>query len=279
VLTRRLFLMNELQGRVDGVDGAARESTGLASVVSRPRPRAGTGAGAEDLEASKGALGELKELRTFADINRTKGKHLHSLQWHPSRKGVVAVGPRSNATFEDRLPSSGFSSSSHVLYWDFADLITPLLVLESPYSVEAFAINTERPHLVCGGLENGQVLVWDTSAATEAIDAKRMREKRRLAGESTKEDDEAALFDGEVRPPLEAFALCSLGDHKVEHCHRRAVTQVVWLPRNAQIDYKGRLLDEEYQGSESNQFVSISLDGQLLFWDLRYEDIARGKHP
>ena len=239
----------------------------------------GTGAGAEDLEASKGALGELKELRTFADINRTKGKHLHALQWHPSRKGVVAVGPRSNATFEERLQSYGFSSSSHVLYWDFADLITPLLVLEAPYSVEAFAINEERPHLVCGGLENGQVLVWDTSAATEAIDAKRQREKRRLAGESTKEDEEAALFDDEVRPPLECVAMASLGDHKTEHCHRRTVTQVLWLPRNAQIDYKGRLLDSEYQGDYSNQFVSISLDGQLLFWDLRFEDIARGKHP
>jgi WD40 repeat protein len=239
----------------------------------------GTGAGAEDLEASKGALGELKELRTFADINRTKGKHLHALQWHPSRKGVVAVGPRSNATFEERLQSYGFSSSSHVLYWDFADLITPLLVLEAPYSVEAFAINTERPHLVCGGLENGQVLVWDTSAATEAIDAKRQREKRRLAGESTREDEEASLFDDEARPPLESIAMASLGDHKVEHCHRRSVTQVVWLPRDGQIDYKGRLLDSEYQGEHSNQFVSISLDGQLLFWDLRFEDIARGKHP
>ena len=93
----------------------------------------------------KGALGELKELRTFADINRTKGKHLHSLQWHPSRKGVVAVGPRSNATFEDDYNRTGFSSSSHVLYWDFADLITPLLVLESPYSVEAFAISRRDP--------------------------------------------------------------------------------------------------------------------------------------
>jgi len=151
--------------------------------------------------------------------------------------------------------------------------------LESPYSVEAFAINEERPHLVAGGLENGQVLVWDTSASTEAIDAKRQREKRRLAGESTKEDEEAALFDDDVQPPLESFAMASLGDHKVEHCHRRSVTQVVWLPRNAQIDYKGRLLEEEYQGEHSNQFVSISLDGQLLFWDLRFEDIARGKHP
>ena len=73
--------------------------------------------------------------------------------------------------------------------------------------------------------------------------------------------------------------MASLGDHKTEHCHRRSVTQVLWLPRTAQIDYKGRLLDEEYQGDHSNQFVSISLDGQLLFWDLRYEDIARGKHP
>ena len=73
--------------------------------------------------------------------------------------------------------------------------------------------------------------------------------------------------------------MASLGDHKVEHCHRRSVTQVVWLPRTAQIDYKGRLLEEEYQGELSNQFVSISLDGQLLFWDLRFEDIARGKHP
>ena len=71
-------------------------------------------------------------------------------------------------------------------------------MLESPYSVEAFAINEERPHLVAGGLENGQVLVWDTSASTEAIDAKRQREKRRLAGESTKEDEEAALFDDDA---------------------------------------------------------------------------------
>ena len=119
----------------------------------------------------------MKELRTFADINRTKGKHLHALQWHPSRKGVVAVGPSSNATFEERLQSYGFSSSSRVLYWDFADLITPLLVLEAPYSVEAFAISVRKG-------PTSSVAVWRTAksglghvGATEAIDAKRQREK------------------------------------------------------------------------------------------------------
>lgn len=239
----------------------------------------GTGSGAPDPEASKGMLGELTELRTFNDIRYSKGKHLHSLQWHPSRKGVVVTAPRKNETFEERLPMSGVSESSHVLLWDFADLINALLVLEAPYEVQAFAISEERPHLIAGGLENGQILVWDTLDATQALDAKRARAKRKLAGEATPEDEDAALFDGDAQKPLSYSMLASLGDHKVDACHKRSVTGITWLPRDRQIDYKGKLLGEEYRGEHSSQFVSISFDGHLLFWDVRYEAIAKGKHP
>ena len=54
---------------------------------------------------------------------------------------------------------------------------------------------------------------------------------------------------------------------------------IAWLPCHVQINAKGQLLAKQYLTSETHQFFTISGDGYVLFWDIRFEDIMMGKIP
>ena len=78
----------------------------------------------------------------------------------------------------------------------------------------------------------------------------------------------------ESLPAQAASALSQL-----DATHKRGVADLKWLPRDCQVDYRGNRLAEEWRGDTSNQFVTISGDGYMLFWDVRYEKIAKGELP
>jgi hypothetical protein len=44
-----------------------------------------------------------------------------------------------------------------VLVWDFVDLITPVMKLESPQEVFCFRLNPTQPDIAVGGTLSGQV--------------------------------------------------------------------------------------------------------------------------
>ena len=57
------------------------------------------------------------------------------------------------------------------------------------------------------------------------------------------------------------------------------VADISWLPPEIQINSRGQLLSKEHLTTESNQFLTVSGDGRILFWDCRFEDILKGKLP
>jgi dynein intermediate chain 3, axonemal len=46
-----------------------------------------------------------------------------------------------------------------VLVWDFVDLITPVMKLESPQEVFCFRLNPTQPDIAVGGTLSGQVSI------------------------------------------------------------------------------------------------------------------------
>lgn len=66
---------------------------------------------------------------------------------------------------------------------------------------------------------------------------------------------------------------------QIDFSHRRMVADLAWLHPRTQINSKGQLLQEENLDGQSHQFVTVSGDGQCLFWDTRYVEIAEGQLP
>ena len=72
-------------------------------------------------------------------------------------------------------------------------------------------------------------------------------------------------------PTITAFAnVLSVADHS----HSRPVTDLIWLPPTLEVTEKGKFVRKDAEtvsaeGLGNQQFVSISADGTLLFWDVR----------
>ena len=76
-----------------------------------------------------------------------------------------------NMEFEHRALISGKSFESYVLILNFSDnyIITLNYVLETPIEVTSIEWHPENPNVLFGGCFNGQVIVWDLSAADRRI--------------------------------------------------------------------------------------------------------------
>jgi hypothetical protein len=100
---------------------------------------------------------DLKELRTFMDLDHSKNRTIAAIDWLPREKGLVAVSPVRHVTFEQWVQASGHVAASHILIWDFQDLITPMLKLASSHAVHCFRFNRSDHRVVVGGTSSGQV--------------------------------------------------------------------------------------------------------------------------
>ena len=60
----------------------------------------------------------------------------------------------------------------------------------------------------------------------------------------------------------------------IEFSHRGPVTDLTWIPKELEILNNGDVIDTT-SNPEHYQFVSVSLDGQVFFWDLRFRKDLR----
>ncbi|CAB1102561.1 unnamed protein product [Ectocarpus sp. CCAP 1310/34] len=260
---------------------------------------------------------ELKELRTFTDLVHSKNKVMSAIDWLPKRNGCVAVSAVKNVNFEERVQLSGQArgaqniasyelkkpmyptgftklhvqncpihsfvasfqvDNAYVLLWDFADLIHPMLKLESPHEIFCFRFNPSIPGLlslptptrigtqtVVGGAINGQVVMWDISKALTSIDQKKRKQSVRHIGKpglGVGDEDEVVA----ALPPIAPHAVSH-----IDMSHRRLVADLAWLPTTTQVNSKGQLLGSEYITEHTHQFITVASDGQCLIWDTRYQ--------
>ena len=180
----------------------------------------------------------MKPLRSFTHLQYSKGKRVTSVDWHPTRRGVAVVSCAENMSFDSRCEFSGQATYSYNLIWNFRDLLRPERVLRSPFETNICRFNPDQPKFVAGGLMTGQVVVWNCE-----------------------QHDENKNSSSDVRHQVEPNLISS-----IEHSHHRTLTDLHWLPADMQVDATGKIHRENL----TNQFVTCSLDGRILFWDMRH---------
>ena len=79
-------------------------------------------------------------------------------------------------------------------------------------------------------------------------------------------DDEDSERDGGPIPPMLVSS--------IDHSHKKAVSDIMWLPADVQINYRGNLVAAEHLDGNQYQFITISGDAMIYVWDTRFKQIA-----
>ncbi len=212
--------------------------------------------GDDDTTAGASTDNELKELKNFADPQYSKSKCIVAIDWLPKTQGMVTVSPLRNITFDQRAAVSGQTHTSHLLIWDFRQLVKPAAVLKCNQEILCFRSNPTNPSLMIGGCITGQVVLWDISSMLAAQQKK---------GRNNQDDDGEDSANVHISPFLTS---------SIDYSHKKPVSDLFWLPANTQINHRGQLVNEEHLDGQQYQFVTISGDGTVMVWDTRYEKIA-----
>lgn len=214
----------------------------------------------------------VKELRNFTDLEFSKGKTVSCIEAHPTNADFIAVSVGNPRPMEEPVLAGCRDIPSYIILWQFGLQIHPALVLRAPFNCPIFRFNPTLSNILVAGCTNGQVALWDISEYCDVNPAS-STQNAYVQGKRTINKDQTSDAIG-TRIPLAPSVL----SHP-ESSHKRMVADIVWLPSHVQINMKGRLLPKEHLTSDSYQFFTVSGDGHVLFWDIRFEEIMMGKLP
>lgn len=202
----------------------------------------------------------VKEVRNFTDLDYSKGKVINCIDVHPTSPDIIAISTYEPGNIDDKIPKFGSSKAAYILLWQFSLQMHPMAILKAPIDCTVVRFNPSAPNILAGGLSNGQVGLWDLEKDQKSSNLEL--------------DDSSLPGDSYGKKLLIPVALSY-----PEHSHKRTVSDLAWLPAHIQINARGRLLPREHLTNISNQFFTVSGDGQVVFWDIRFRDIMAGNLP
>lgn len=260
-------------------------------------------AGLADEESVPGNKSEsaISEYQSFTSLVYCCNKAVGCIDWQPNARGVIAMSAIDRMPLEQRIEQAGRVKDSHVLVWNFVDPIHYKLqhVLRAPLDVYAFKYNPSLPHLIAGGLQNGQVVLWDTSgrgANNTSTGAAQSTNKSPLSADQANGGSSAAgagsggthsRSRGVKTARMETQANTADKSATVfdpahisvlESSHSAPVRDVSWLPPTNEVDRLSRVQSQVSDGKaqrqveaqqEANQFATVALDGKVMIWDMR----------
>uniref|UniRef100_UPI00358F9868 dynein axonemal intermediate chain 3 n=1 Tax=Myxine glutinosa TaxID=7769 RepID=UPI00358F9868 len=199
----------------------------------------------------------LKEIRSFVDPTFSEDEGIACVHWHPTLQDVVVLSIMELLPLNEQVKLATQPGPSRLLVWHFSDPTQPKVVLEAPDGIFCFEFCPSDQNLIAGGCRNGQILLWDITSHTQRL----------LKQETEKLDDSAAAMETEVKeefkPPSEKHCAASA----IESGHRMPVTDIHWLPGYFELSCYGVPLENKTK--LCLQLLSCSVDGAILFWDIR----------
>ena len=199
----------------------------------------------------------ITEFQSFTYWKYSNNKVASCIDWVPGEDNVVAVAITEPLSFNERLKISGKPRTSYILIWSFTDPIHPQYVLASPFDIYAFQFNPHNKGIVAAGCYNGQVILWNVEEAKKQI-----MEQRALIDEEDQNSEET--FIPSIAPSMVS---------SIDKSHSMCITDLVWLPAGVEVSKEGKV---SIGKDESNFFTTTSVDGRVLFWDMR---LAQQKKP
>jgi WD40 repeat protein len=184
----------------------------------------------------------VREQRTFLSLEFTKHKTISDIQWQPNTDSVIAASCVENINFEERVSRSGKSAVGNIVVWSFSEFSNILLIMKAPSEINCFLFNPSNTKLVIGGLLTGQIAIWDSDLQHDKTRVDLMKQQDKV---------------------LEISPLCIT---QITESHRAPVVAVSWLPKRVKIERKNPCVVYP-EPLASTQLMSLSEDGQLMFWE------------
>ncbi|XP_078417930.1 dynein axonemal intermediate chain 3 [Cetorhinus maximus] len=204
----------------------------------------------------------LKEYQSFTDLQKSQGKRVNNIEWHPTILGLVAVSVVDHITMEDRMNLTNrlLRSHSYILFWNFTDPIRPQIMLEGPDDIYSFQFCPTDPNIVAGGCKNGQVVLWDISEF-----AHRLQGQLPAAKPETVKANLLPELDPVPHQEVPVAHHCAVSS--IANGHKSFITDLCWLPDHFEITKFG--IPIENPEGVCVQLVTCSPDCSILFWDIR----------
>jgi WD40 repeat protein len=205
--------------------------------------------------SSQASDSEVQKLRSLKHLIYSKEKTIPCIDWHPRKTGTVVHCTEDHISFNERSERAGTARKAFSLVWRIKDL-NPHIVLESQFECTQVKYNPHQPNLIAGGLHTGQVVLWDTAKREEELEFERLNSH--------------VGPDGGAKEPKEFKPLPAIDTSSIDQSHTRAVEQLMWLPVGMELSAKGDILYSK--SKEIHQFATISTDGKMNFWDIRFRE-------
>eukprot|EP00750_Incisomonas_marina_P018256 INCI2787.1.p1 GENE.INCI2787.1~~INCI2787.1.p1 ORF type:complete len:859 (+),score=186.37 INCI2787.1:279-2855(+) len=230
-----------------------------------------TGGGDDDDGPLGGQASEndVTKLRSLKHLIYSKEKAVPCIDWHPLKTGTIVACATDNISFNERSELAGTARKAYSLVWRMKDL-DPYLVLESPFECTQIKYNPHNPRLIVGGLNTGQVVLWDTTKREEELEFERLNSHVNAGEDGASSGKDGA--GGKDQKPLSVLDLSS-----IDASHNRPVQQLLWLPRGMEFTARGEVRSTASDGgdvskAEINQFATIATDGRMHIWDIRFRE-------
>ncbi|TKC45828.1 hypothetical protein EI555_000939, partial [Monodon monoceros] len=167
----------------------------------------------KSLAEEEGTFGDktdthLKEYQSFTDLHNLTEKMITCVSWHPFIYGLIAVSVAVRLSFEERVHFSGklLLQPSLILFWSFSDPIQP------------------------------QIVMWDITAHADRI------ENIKAGGSRSKNVTLKPMFLLEPETNTEAMYIRHCAVSSIENGHRKAITDIHWLPDTFEVSLDGFIL-------------------------------------
>lgn len=209
------------------------------------------------------------EILNFKNVSVCKGLKVSTLSWNPLISGILAIGyskiPKNSVI--DKEPDiyekyENLSIKNIVLIWSYTNYLKPQFYLYSSIEVLVLSWCPYKDNILIGGLENGQLAIWDFGSKLNRVDLLQAlspnEQRQRDILDSRMKWMKSPLHDNEMYPTAVSDLECS---------HGSPITSITWMQEGSYINRNGKW-SETSPNNNHMQFLTTSLDCTIFAWDL-----------